>query len=247
MDLDFEVIENDENTTKVGYVNGNLANFENLKEEEDVVTSSKKLGSKESLAIVIAVFLVVNIAAILLFVFDIGNIRSKFMTSESTFTVSEAAESNSLIYTLRQEKQAIEDEKSKFEEEKAAFIEEKTAFEEEIGSFNTLQGELAAKDQEILMLQSELDLRQSEIEELKKLLDTMPETKDETVDISQVAKIYENMSAKDAANIISKLDIADRITIIKNIKKSIAAEILAEMNPEQSSLILEALMKQDNN
>ena len=70
--------------------------------------------------------------------------------------------------------------------------------------------------------------RENEIEILQKELSSQME------DIKQVAKLYENMYAEQAASILSEIEDNSRvIQILKNMSKQKSAEILGLMEPKK--------------
>lgn len=182
-----------------------------------------------SFLIVFIIFLAVNAAAVIFFVFDVGNIRTRFIAS-TTGTISTTASIDAAKAQLDQDRELLNVEKNKLENEKE-LLKQKEA-------------ELQQREDELNRLQQELDLRWQE--SYVGLEDGGSQTPQPTgTSIEDIVKIYAKMDAKDAAKSLAPLALADKVKIIRSMKKDKAAEILAQMDPRQSSSIIEEMMKEN--
>ena len=208
---------------KTGFVNGNRLNTDDFEELEEVAEPKKD--SKLSFAILLSIFLAVNLLAVMLFAFDVGKIRTKFLTFQSTAINNNAMKENldAQQQKINAEKQAVEQEKNRLEQE-----EERQRQKEE-----------------------ELSTRQRELDDQKAAHESTP-APNVVLDPSAVepdskiliaVKLYEGMEAKNAAKIIASLEITDQVNLIKNMKKSKASEILTAMDSNQSSRIMKEIIK----
>jgi flagellar protein FlbB len=105
--------------------------------------------------------------------------------------------------------------------------------EEEVNADKDAQKQL---EQALIEKEDEITQLQDEIVKLNQQLEEEKEAEDETTDdIKSVAKVYEEMSAKDAAAIIAELGNENALVIINNMKLDAQAAILSEMDPVQAA------------
>jgi len=76
-----KAIKTEEDTpesAKKGYVNGNKKDLDYVEDEVQETSPQKKQKKIENFVIILAIFVAVNIIAILLFVFNVANMRTGF-------------------------------------------------------------------------------------------------------------------------------------------------------------------------
>lgn len=209
---------------KSGFANTNKLNFDDFGETDNSEAQSKS-NSKYGFFIVLAFFLLVNILAILLFVFDVGSIRTKLITYQSTATDNR----------IMQEQ---------FDEMRVELEAERTNITEERALLREKENVLTKKEQELNSLRLELTSKEKSLNELE--AQNAPDNRDaaeKQLELTEIIKIYENMEASSAAKIISALDMSDIVRIIKSMKKTKASEILAVMDPALGASIMKEIMK----
>jgi flagellar motility protein MotE (MotC chaperone) len=97
----------------------------------------------------------------------------------------------------------------------------------------------------ILLEQSEIAARQKEVE---KLLDRA-ESKfgklegQRTQMLAHLARVYETMRAKTAAQILSGLDVETATEVLRRMKEKKAAEIMAHLSPEAAAKISKEMLR----
>lgn len=97
---------------------------------------------------------------------------------------------------------------------------------------------------EIDTKQKELEDRETELLEREKEIDQLEEQLSRKVeDIKNVSKLYEQMDAERAAEILMEIENMDTIiAILKNIKKENTAEILENMDPKTAANITNMML-----
>lgn len=229
-DEEQELDEKDEKASKKGFA---VSKAIALNDEDQTVSIKEKLpisSEKLSIFIVLAILLFVNLAALTLFFFDVGQIRTNF----TIMTNSKLSEQSNQIaiktHQLEQDKKALDDEKSQFEEEKITVADK--------------EAQLTQKDAELTKRQQDLDIKEkSAAEQTQTTVQTQTPTTtttDNDNNIKNLVKIYENMDAKNAAKAI--VGMKERVQIMKNMKQAKAAEIFDAMDPTQSSIIMSQMI-----
>lgn len=107
----------------------------------------------------------------------------------------------------------------------------------------TLQAEIQEKEAQLFKLQDELDKSAGEKEKLlveqEKLLaeiDTLNRGKDDSKrEFKEIVNTFEQMSAKAAAPVITKMSDAEAIQILTNLKPDKLAAIFEKMTPEDAA------------
>ena len=107
----------------------------------------------------------------------------------------------------------------------------------------TLQAEIQEKEAQLFKLQDELDKSAGEKEQLlveqEKLLakiDTLNRGKDDSKsEFKEIVNTFEQMSAKTAAPVITKMSDAEAIQILTNLKPDKLAAIFEKMTPEDAA------------
>ena len=216
-ELDFENL-------KSGFANMSKRSSESFEEsgESDV---KNKANGKYSFFIVLAIFLLVNTLAVLLFVFDIGGLRTKLIIYQSTAT------DNRII------QERFESTRLELDAERASITEERARLTEK-------ENVLTKKEQELDALEFELGSREKSLNELEaRLTATDTGTEEARLEFAEIIKIYEKMESAKAAEIISAVEMTQRVKIIKGMKQAKASEILAAMDPAVSAGIMKELME----
>jgi flagellar protein FlbB len=118
---------------------------------------------------------------------------------------------------------------------------------------------LEAKNKEqitaMTKLEKELDQRQLEIDGMKLQIERLTEELDQKEQeqqnkqksIKEVAKIYESMSTKNAAAILTELDDDAALTILFALNNNIISSILEKMEPADAARYTELLTKNQTN
>lgn len=88
---------------------------------------------------------------------------------------------------------------------------------------------IALKDEEIKSLSGQIEIMKVEIDEKK----ISQETREK--EIADLAKIYENMNAKNAANIISLLSLEEAVLVIKSMSLEAKSSILEKMDQKRAA------------
>ncbi|WP_299090082.1 hypothetical protein [uncultured Metabacillus sp.] len=114
-----------------------------------------------------------------------------------------------------------QDEQQKEESEKL-----QNTLEEQTAMIDALEKDVSVKEKEIQKLNQEIKSLQTQIESLNSA-----ETKENTVDL---AKLYENMSSKKAAEIIPKLNNDEALFILTSLDDTQIADILAKMTVDDA-------------
>jgi len=106
-----------------------------------------------------------------------------------------------------------------------------------------MQAKQTAAQQQIAALQEEAEKKdatiqalEQQVENLKKQLEEKQATKEERQrQYQDLAKMYTNMSAKNAAAIIENLSLEEAVAVLTTMKPQQRAEILAKMDPKQAA------------
>lgn len=98
---------------------------------------------------------------------------------------------------------------------------------------------ISAKDEEIILLNEQIDALKIEINEKN----TSEKTREQ--EIADLAKIYENMNPKNAANIISYLSLEESALILKSMSLEAKSSILEKMDQRKAADISILLKDQE--
>ncbi|MEB1810090.1 MAG: MotE family protein [Bacillaceae bacterium] len=101
-----------------------------------------------------------------------------------------------------------------------------------------LERQLTQKDEEILQLQSEATSLEEQVVSQEEAVAEVRH------DLKEIAKTYEAMSTKNAANILSELPTSEALLHISQISTQSRAGILAKMDPEKAAEIMSRLANQ---
>jgi len=93
----------------------------------------------------------------------------------------------------------------------------------------SVENQLAEKDEEIKNLQLEKETLLNQIQELELI------NENRMVEMKEIIKTYETMSAKNAAAIIVEMDDTEAMRILSNMKADALAEVLQKMPPEDAA------------
>jgi flagellar protein FlbB len=137
--------------------------------------------------------------------------------------------------------QLIQDEQKTSEQIlKDRLIEQKATLEEKTLQVKKLEQELENKQKEIDSLKNEIERLNAEMETKQKSTEAEQEQKQTMKDI---VKMYESMSAKNAAQIITELSDNDAVTILSSLNSEKAADILEKMDPANAAKYTSLLAK----
>ncbi|RSK27030.1 hypothetical protein EJF36_09165 [Bacillus sp. HMF5848] len=114
------------------------------------------------------------------------------------------------------------------------------------GQILTLQKTVDEKEASITMLESQLKGSQEEVsklqEEIDSLLEQLRKKKQEQTtieeDLKKITSMYEEMSSKNAAAIITKLSDDEAIRILERLDSKKVAEILEKMPPDDAARLM---------
>ncbi|OLO40896.1 hypothetical protein BTR23_05330 [Alkalihalophilus pseudofirmus] len=101
-----------------------------------------------------------------------------------------------------------------------------------------LEQQLTQKDEELLQVQQEASSLEAQVELQE---ESVVEVRQ---DLKEIAKTYEAMSTKNAANILSELPTSEALLHISQISTQPRAGILAKMEPEKAAEIMSLLANQ---
>ncbi|MDX1949531.1 MAG: hypothetical protein SFT90_03395 [Rickettsiales bacterium] len=103
--------------------------------------------------------------------------------------------------------------------------------------------ELEIKDNVLALTEERIDKKLEELRKLKKAVElSLNEySKVEEEKTQSLVKIYENMKAKNAADILSKMKTEEALPIFSRMKEKNAADILSKMDPRIAQEITSAL------
>ncbi|HZG61090.1 MAG TPA: nucleotide exchange factor GrpE [Anoxybacillus sp.] len=121
-------------------------------------------------------------------------------------------------------------------------IEQKATVEEKTLQIKQLEQELENKQKEIDSLKKEIERLNAEIETKEQSTETEKEQEQKQA-IKDIVKMYESMSAKNAAQIIPELSDNDAVTILSSINSEKAADILEKMDPANAAKYTSLLAK----
>jgi len=165
--------------------------------------------------VIFVVLLFIVTGAGLSILFNVGGIRDTAVALLLPFKTDGQLHSNE-DSELQQQLKAIEDEKNRLKDLESRL--------------NTLKGQLEDKQRQLEQWELELEQKEKEMEELQQKLSAQFET------IKDIAKVYENMDAEQAASILSEMeDTALVIQILKNMPVERSAEVLGEMDPKKAA------------
>ncbi|MDE5412964.1 MotE family protein [Alkalihalobacterium chitinilyticum] len=101
-----------------------------------------------------------------------------------------------------------------------------------------LEQQLTQKDEELLQLQNEATFLEEQVVSQEEAVAEVRH------DLKEIAKTYEAMSTKNAANILSELPTSEALLHISQISTQSRAGILAKMDPEKAAEIMSRLANQ---
>lgn len=166
------------------------------------------------LVIVIALLFIITGVGLSLF-FNVGGVRD--IVVDLLFPSKKVDDlSSDETNALQQQLKAIEAERKRL-----------AAYEDQL---NDLKSQLEDKQQQLEQREAELEQREREVEELQQKLSAQLDN------IRDIAKLYENMEAEQAASILSEME--DRsliIQILKHMPAERSAEILGEMDSQKAA------------
>jgi flagellar motility protein MotE (MotC chaperone) len=106
-------------------------------------------------------------------------------------------------------------------------------FDEQEDYIKILNADLQKKENEVSDLKSDVALLEKQVEEVEKT------KKDEKSD--QLKKLYESMSAKDAAAVLTEMKDADVLQILALLQPEAQAGILAKLDPKRAAQLTEQM------
>lgn len=124
--------------------------------------------------------------------------------------------------------------------------------EEEQINIEDLYVQIAEQEEQINLLTRQLEQKEEEIKDLTNeatnLGEQLDEREEEVIatqkDLKEIAKTYEAMSTKNAANILSELNRDEALLHLSQIKIDVRAAILAKMEPELAADLMSRLANQ---
>lgn len=206
--------------------------------EEKIVKKKKDpflkyLDGKLGVLIIIALLLFVNLAAVLMFFFDVGQIRTHFAIMNNAKINEMTTQLGVQQQQLNQDKKALEDDKNNLETQKQALADKEAQQAQKEEALNKQQQDILDKQKtETATTDTKIAASDS----------VSASSSSSGADIAGMVKIYENMDAKKAAKVIVALGMKEKVLIMSAIKKDKAAEIFDAMDPAQSSTIMNAMM-----
>ncbi len=177
----------------------------------DLVANTR--GAARLIIVVVLLFIVTGIGLSLFF--NVGGIRDTAVALLFPSKVVDNSPSDEGS-ELQQQLKAIEDEKKRLK-----------VYEDQL---NALKGQLEDKQQQLEQREEELEQKEREVDELQQKLSALFEG------IKDIAKVYENMEAEQAASILSEME--DRslvIQILKHMPAERSAEILGAMESKKAA------------
>lgn len=188
---------------------------------EPIQSNDKKINTK--IVALILVFTLV-VSGILAYVFNIGDMKKK--TAKFINPIFKKKSSKEV-----EEKKKIADDMERLELEKEKILQLQT-------KLDTIRTDLELREKELTERETELMQREEEIESLQLQLSQKVD------DIKSISKLYENMDAQRAAQILTELDDVETvILILKNIKKEKTADILENMDPKTAAYITNKMLQ----
>lgn len=188
---------------------------------EPIQSNDKKINAK--IVALILVFTLV-VSGILAYVFNIGDMKKK--TAKFINPIFKKKSSKEV-----EEKKKIADDMERLELEKEKILQLQT-------KLDTIRTDLELREKELTERETELMQREEEIESLQLQLSQKVD------DIKSISKLYENMDAQRAAQILTELDDVETvILILKNIKKEKTADILENMDPKTAAYITNKMLQ----
>lgn len=116
---------------------------------------------------------------------------------------------------------------------------EKTNLEEVVEKLNQREIEIARLEQSLTAKDDEIDALKNDIELLMKQLEEIENYHLEIeADYTEIAKLYEKMSVKNAARILSELPDEQAATHLSFIKTDVRAAILAQIPAEKAAKLI---------
>jgi flagellar protein FlbB len=125
---------------------------------------------------------------------------------------------------------------------KDRLIEQKATVEEKTLQIKKLEQELENKQKEIDSLKKEIERLNAEMETKQQSTETEKEQEQKQT-IKDIIKMYESMSAKSAAQIITELSDNEAVTILSSLNSERAADILEKMDPANAAKYTSLLAK----
>jgi flagellar protein FlbB len=110
---------------------------------------------------------------------------------------------------------------------------------------NELENELSAKQQEVDRLKKEVEHLEEQLSLMEANKEELPEDNTATMNttMEDIASMYETMSEKNAAMILTKMPESDVLTILSSLDSDKAAAILEKMPPDDAAKYTSMLAK----
>ncbi|WP_143415844.1 magnesium transporter MgtE [Geobacillus sp. E263] len=121
--------------------------------------------------------------------------------------------------------------------------------EQQKKQINELENELSAKQQEVDRLKKEKEHLEEQLSLMEANKEELPEDKTATMNttnnttMEDIASMYETMSEKNAAMILTKMPESDVLTILSSLDSDKAAAILEKMPPDDAAKYTSMLAK----
>ncbi|NLM49651.1 MAG: hypothetical protein GX196_01715 [Clostridiaceae bacterium] len=189
--------------------------------------NEKNISDKNNEKVLIALTVIASLVLviILMFVFNIFNIRTMFRRATTDY--------DRILSEIQAERAALAEEEKRVND----LIEKQKAKEDEL---KNLQNDI--KERERQLVEQYGELYQAKADGTAQGV----ETKDEEAkkeQLQKTVKIYEQMEAQDAAKIISALPFSEKVEILSLMKNQKAAQILSQMDAKESARILSEIAK----
>lgn len=131
--------------------------------------------------------------------------------------------------------------------------EEDLAEEEEQLKIDELMEAISLKERDVQNLENQLAMYDKEIDLLEAKIDDLNQQLEEKnnseqgirVEYEEIARLYESMSAKNSANIISELPTQQAAEQLMYVRTSTRADILARLSPEKAAEIIKIISQQE--
>jgi flagellar protein FlbB len=125
---------------------------------------------------------------------------------------------------------------------KENILEQKATIEEKTMKIKKLEQEIENKQNQIDSLKQEIERLNAELS-AKQEEAAQPSSNEKQPTVQDIAKMYETMSEKNAADIISRMSDNDAINILASLNSEKAAAILEKMNPANAAKYTTLLTK----
>lgn len=191
-----------------------MARNDGIVREKPVRGLMANTGGAAWFVIVVVLLFIVTCAGLSLF-FNVGGIRDIAVA---------------LLFPSRTAGNMQPDEDARLQQRLKAIENEKKRLQDYEYQLNALKSQLEEKQQQLEQREAELEQKEREMEELQQKLSAQFE------DVKDIAKVYENMEAEQAASILSEMkDSSLVIRILKNMPAEKSAEILGAMDSKKAA------------